>query len=112
MKPQVDDPVNIWALPKVATLRLLLLTLSNSVDIRRLMIDQTNQGNRQAVHLSDRQIKGLSAYLYTYAQPEHCYGLELIYPDQANGVLPPYRPQEGLNLEQAIEQLCLHFELN
>ncbi len=112
MNPQNPDKINIWALPKVAALRLLLLTLDEAVDIGHLSVENVGSNNREALYLSDRRIEGLSAYLYTYAQAEKHYGLELIFPDQSRGVSAPYQPLEGLTLEQTIEQLCLHFDLS
>ncbi len=111
MNPQSQDKLNIWALPKVTALRLLLLTLDEAVDIGHLSVDHISENNRQALYLSDHRIEGLSAYLFTYAQAEKRYGLELIYPSQSGGTLAPYRPLEGLSLDQTIEQLCLHFDL-
>jgi hypothetical protein len=112
MNPQNHDKINIWALPKVAPLRVLLLTLDTAVDIRHLSIENAGVHNREALYLSDRRIEGLNAYLYTYAQTDQRYGLELIFPIQAGGISAPYPPMEGLTLEQAIEQLCLHFDLS
>ncbi|MET0027237.1 MAG: hypothetical protein ABW101_06330 [Candidatus Thiodiazotropha sp.] len=112
MNTQSHDKLNIWALPKVTALRLLLLTLDGAVDIGHLSVDQIGENNREALYLSDHRIEGLSAYLFTYAQTEKHYGLELIYPSQSGGSMAPYLPLEGLTLEQAIEQLCLHFDLS
>jgi hypothetical protein len=102
---------NIWALPKAAELRLVLLTLKETVDIGRLILDCSDDTNRHALRLCDAQIAGLSAYLFTYGQSRQRYGLQLNYPGLAVGTLPPYGPMEALTLKQVIEQLCLHFEL-
>jgi hypothetical protein len=103
--------MNIWALPKSVDLRLLLLTLDQRVDIGRLSLDGDAECNRQQLHLSDESVDGLGAYLYTYAQTEGRYGLQLHYPTQLSGDSPPYNPMEELTLEQTAELLCLHFEL-
>ncbi len=102
--------MNIWALPKATELRLVLLTLDQQVDISRLVLDQTDD-HSQALRLFDTQIEGLSAYLYIYGQSETCYGLQLDYPSQLDGSMPPYNPMENLTLEQVIDLLCMHFEL-
>ena len=88
-----------------------MLALNHEVGIEGLTIDNTEEANTQALRLYDRHIEGLSAYLYTYAQPVNRYGLELSFPGQLTGETPPYRPMEALNLEQVIDQLCLHFDL-
>lgn len=85
--------------------------LEQSVGIDRLILDAAAEGHRQALHLQDMQIEGLSAYLFTFGQSEARYGLQLIYPGLLAGELPPYEPMEELTLEQVIEQLCMHFEL-
>lgn len=103
--------MNIWALPKVAELRLVLLTLDQTVAIGGLMLDDADAQNRQALRLYDAQTDGLSAYLYTYGQSEACYGLQLHYPAQLAGTMPPYDPMEELTLERVVDLLCMHFEL-
>lgn len=103
--------MNIWALPKATELRLVLLTLRESVDIGRLFLEGVEDNNRQALLLCDSQIEGLSAYLFTYGQSRERYGLQLNYPGLPAGTLPPYEPMEELTLGQVIEQLCMHFEL-
>lgn len=103
--------MNIWAIPKAAELRLVLLTLRETAGIDRLILDRCDDANRQALLLCDAQIKDLSAYLFTYGQPRERYGLQLNYPGLMNGTLPPYGPMEELTLEQVIDQLCMHFEL-
>lgn len=103
--------MNIWALPKAMELRLLLLTLDQSVDIGRLKIDCAGESDHQAIHLCDSANKGLNAYLYTYGQSEGRYGLQLHYPMQQNGASSPYDPLEELTLEQVVEHLFVHFDL-
>ena len=103
--------MNIWALPKATELRLLLLSLDQAVGISRLTLDCVDDSNHQAVRLCDAHIEGLNAYLYTYGQSEARYGLQLHYPTQLGGTMPPYDPMEELTLEQVVELLCMHFEL-
>jgi hypothetical protein len=103
--------MNIWALPKAAELRLVLLTLDQYVDITRLKIDLARDCHRQALHLCDTHAEGLSAYLYIYGQSDNRYGLQLDYPTQLSGVVQPYDPIEELTLEQVADLLCMHFEL-
>jgi hypothetical protein len=103
--------MNIWALPKATELRLVLLTLKESVGIGRLILDCAENSNRQALLLCDAQIEGLSAYLFTFGQSMERYGLQLNYPSLSAGSFPPYEPMEELTLKQVIDQLCMHFEL-
>jgi hypothetical protein len=106
--------MNIWALPKVTELRLLLLTLDQRIDIARLSFldDEVADPNHQELNITDSSHDGLSAYLYTYGQPEGCYGLHLHYPIQLTGLSSPYNPLEALSLEKTVELLCMHFELS
>ncbi len=111
MDPNDHQKLNIWALPKVTELRLVLLTLDATVGIGQLILDCVEDANRQAMRLRDARIEGLSAYLFTFGQSKARYGLQLYYPGLSGGALPPYEPMEELTLEQVIDQLCMHFEL-
>ncbi len=114
MNPNAHQSLNIWALPKAAELRLVLLAMKETVGIGRLILDcaeNTENSNRQALLLCDAQIEGLSAYLFTFGQSKERYGLQLNYPALSAGALPPYEPMEELTLKQVIDQLCMHFEL-
>jgi hypothetical protein len=106
--------MNIWALPKTTELRLLLLTLDQRVNISRLSFasDEITDANQQELNITDSCNDGLAAYLYTYGQPEGCYGLQLHYPYQPSGVTSPYDPLESLSLDKTVELLCMHFELS
>jgi hypothetical protein len=106
--------MNIWALSKTTEIRLLLLTLDQRVDIGRLSFasDEIADANQQELNISDNCNDGLGAYLYTYGQPEGCYGLQLHYPFQPSGVTYPYDPLEALTLDKTVELLCMHFELS
>jgi hypothetical protein len=103
--------MNIWAMHKAVELRLVLLTLKETVAISRLILDCADETNYQALLLCDAEIEGLSAYLFTYAQSRKRYGLQLNYPSLMGGDLSPYAPMEELRLEQVIDQLCMHFDL-
>ncbi|MEJ2455104.1 MAG: hypothetical protein P8103_13240 [Candidatus Thiodiazotropha sp.] len=111
MNPNAHQSLNIWALPKAAELRLVLLTMQETVSIGRLILDCAENPNRQALLLCDAQIEDLSAYLFTFGQSKERYGLQLNYPALSPGALPPYEPMEELTLKQVIDQLCMHFEL-
>ncbi|MEJ2395280.1 MAG: hypothetical protein P8045_15685 [Candidatus Thiodiazotropha sp.] len=98
-------------MPKTPALRLALIALEQRVSIDHLIIDCSSDSHHQALSLRHAEIGGLTAYLYTYAQSEKRYGLELYYPTQLPGEASPYGPMEELPLEQVIDQLCMHFEL-
>jgi hypothetical protein len=98
-------------MPKSPALRLVLIALEQRVSIDQLIIDYSSDFHHQALSLRHAEIIGLNAYLYTYAQSEKRYGLELHYPTQLPGEASPYGPMEELPLEQVIDQLCMHFEL-
>jgi hypothetical protein len=103
--------MNIWALPKDATIRVALLRLSGDHDLQELALDCDTERSRQAIRICHRRIPGLSAYLFTYAQPHGRYGLQLRYPTEAPGAAPPYGPLEEIDLERLTELLSMHFEL-
>ena len=103
--------MNIWALPKDPTIRLALLRLSGDYDLQELALDCDTERSRQAIRICHRRIPGLSAYLFTYAQPQSRYGLQLRYPTEDPGGTPPYGSLEEIDLQRLIELLSMHFEL-
>lgn len=103
--------MNIWTLPKEPSIRVALLVLQSSHDLIRLALDCSEEPNRQAVHLCDREMPGLGAYLFTYGQPADHYGLQLQYPTQAPGDVPPYDAFEELPLRRVVQLLSAHFDL-
>lgn len=104
-------PLNIWALRKEVTIRVALLRLSAGHGTEKLLLNCPVEPNPCAVWIGHREIPGLNAYLFTYAQPQGCYGLQLGYPGGDMDFVPPYPPLEAIRLKKLIEQLVIHFEL-
>lgn len=101
--------MNIWTLPKERAIRVALLRLAADFDMHELALCCGD--GWQAILICDRHRKGLSAYLYTYGQSQHHYGLELHYPSELEGATPHYNPLEEVELDRLIELLSMHFEL-
>jgi hypothetical protein len=87
MGNRTPPPVNIWALPKDAAIRVALLRLSGDYDLQELSLDCGTECSRQAIRICHRRLVGLSAYLFTHAHLEE------------------------IGLERLIELLSMHCEL-
>ena len=99
--------------PKHRSLSRLLALLHGPLASGRLSIDARWRDNEEAVGVYATHEPGVSAFIFTYAQPEGCYGIELGYPDaqavNAAGVQTAY---ELLEFDQALALLCTHFDLS
>lgn len=103
--------INIWALPKEGPIRVALLRLSDAYGLEKLLLDWPAAADARAVWICHRSTPELNAYLYTHGQARGRYGLQLGYPAEAGGAMPPYPPLEAIGLGSLIEHLCIHFEL-
>ena len=101
--------MNIWTLPKEQTIRVALLRLAAEFVMHGLALCCGD--GWEATLICDRYRCGLNAYLYTYGQSQHHYGLQLHYPTEAQGGVPHYQPLEEVGLERLIELLSMHFDL-
>ena len=99
--------MNVWAIEKEFTLKHFLIELvhrhgENIFSLR----DRTNQF--QAVELYRSDNPELSAYIYTFAQTEGKYAVDLKYPLAKHNIIGA---NENLSLEQLLSIVSIHFDL-
>lgn len=104
--------MNIWALDKDESIKLLLLLLSQQLGASNFVIDDRQDLDPRAVRLLKADKKGISAYLYTYGQDSDTYGVHLELPvhrerNRSNDI----EIFEGISIERLVDILCVHFDL-
>ena len=60
--------MNIWAIDKDISIKLLLILLDEKLNLEQFSIAQTDDLNSKAIRFSDPQTEDLSAYIYSYGQ--------------------------------------------
>jgi len=108
----LTDEVNIWAFEKDISIKLLLVLLTEALSADNFHISQNHNLDVRSVRLFKKDNAHLSAYIYTYGQPENCYGLHLEYPfhDEMD-ISSSMDIHEGLSFESLLELLAVHFDL-
>ncbi|WP_020159852.1 MULTISPECIES: hypothetical protein [Methylobacter] len=96
--------VNVWAIDKDITLKLLLLELVRLYGENTLAL-KTREQNRQAIELCLPHDPAVSAYVYTFAQNRGCYGIDLRYPISEHNIIGE---NENLSLDQVLEIITTH----
>ena len=72
---------NLWGLDKDPSIKTILLLLQHEVGPNGFMLLDEDKLNNKAVRIiSAKNPNELSAYLYSYAQREERYGLDLEFP--------------------------------
>ena len=108
-----DSIKNIWRLEKAAEIKALLIMLQHEVGPEGFMLLDVDQLNEKAVRITSSATQSeLSAYLYSYAQREGRYGLDLEFP-----YLIETRADDqtirlnDLSDEEALEKIIAHLEI-
>ena len=104
--------MNIWALDKDESIKLLLLLLNQQLGASSFVIDVRQDLDPKAVRLLKADKQGISAYLYTYGQDTDTYGVHLELPvheerDRSNDM----EIYEGISIERLVDILCVHFDV-
>jgi hypothetical protein len=104
--------MNIWALEKDESIKLLLLLLTEQLGQNNFLIDESQELDPRAIRLLKADEQGISAYLYTYGQePEH-YGVHLELPVLVErSRSDDMEIHEGIHLERLVDMLCVHFDV-
>jgi len=96
--------MNIWAIEKDITLKLLLFELVHRYGQDTLTLN-SKELHFQAIDISKLDEPNLSAYIFTFAQDPGRYGVDLKYPISAHNIVGE---NEGLNLDQTLEIIAIH----
>lgn len=102
----MDGGNNIWSLNKNHAVKLLLLRLAEHFQSAELRYPSPANYDDQAIRIMSRATD-MSLYVYTYGQPDGCYGIDLEYPGPSESVFTEER-FEGLELEKALEVIAAH----
>lgn len=104
--------MNIWALEKDESIKLLLLLLREQLGPGGFVIEDSQELHPRAIRLAKIDEPSISAYLYTYGQEAGTYGVHLELPDHAEeGGSNAMGIYEGVRLERLASMLCVHFDL-
>ena len=96
--------MNVWAINKETSLKLLLLELVHRYGENTLGLNNREQ-HFQAIELCTLDNPSLSAYIYTFAQNPGHYGIDLKYPISTHNIVGE---NENLTLEQIIGIIDVH----
>jgi hypothetical protein len=96
--------MNVWAIDKDLPLKVLLLELVHRYGENTLALN-TQEQHQQAIELCMANDKGLSAYIYTFAQIPGRYGIDLRYPIPAHNSVGEH---ENLTFDQVLDVIAIH----
>ena len=96
--------MNVWAINKDQSLKLLLLELVHRYGENTLALMEREQ-HFQAFELCKLNDPSLSAYIYTFGQNAGLYGIDLKYPIPAHNIVGE---NENLTFDQIIEIISTH----
>lgn len=104
--------MNIWSCNKHKSIKLLLFKVVKQFGDEHVCIESRDNKDYFSVALIKPDQPEVSAYIYTYGQTRDEYGLHIEYPwfgeDGLNDTLYAY---DGLNINQVINTLATHFEI-
>jgi hypothetical protein len=104
--------MNIWALDKDESIKLLLLLLREQLGPGSFVILENQTLHPRAVRLAKNDEPSISAYLYTYGQEAGTYGIHLELPDHEDvSASNDMEIHEGIGIERLMDMLCVHFDI-
>jgi hypothetical protein len=104
--------MNIWALDKHESIKVLLLLLSEQVGTEKLVLSERQEVDERAVRLAKSDEPLISAYLYTYGQAEGRCGVHLEYPQHdESDISSSLDVYENVPVEALADMLSVHFDL-
>lgn len=104
--------MNIWALDKDESIKVLLLLLCELLPQESYLVDESQELNSKSVRLLKADEQSISAYLYTYGQEANTYGVHLELPENAErSRTSELEVYESLGIDHLVEILCVHFDV-
>lgn len=104
--------MNIWALDKDESIKLLLLLLRDKLGDDNLLLSARQDVDARAVRLAKADDPVISAYLYTYGQDEGRCGVHLEYPQHAGSdISSSLDVYENVGINALVDMLSVHFNL-
>lgn len=104
--------MNIWALDKDESIKVLLLLLRDKVGADNLVLSSRQEVNAKAVRLAKLDDPLISAYLYTYGQDEGKCGIHLEFPQHdESDISSSLDVHENVGIDALVDMLSVHFDL-
>jgi hypothetical protein len=104
--------INIWALSKHKTIKLLLFQLQEQLAQGNFSVEDTGCKEYYEVSLVKPDQPEVRAYVYIYGQLKDLYGIHLEYPFNSENEYSNSSPfYEDLTLQQVIKILASHFDV-
>lgn len=105
--------VNIWAIEKDPSIKLLLLLLNEAISADNFYISDNHQLDSRAIRIYKTDDYLMSAYIYTYGQNEGYYGVHLEFPFHDDmDISSSLDIYEGIRFESLVDLLQTHFDLS
>lgn len=104
--------INIWALLKHKTIKLLLFQLQEQLAQGNFLLEDTGGNEYYAISMVKANQEEVRAYVYIYGQLKDLYGIHLEYPFNSENEYSNSSPfYEDLSLKQVIKILASHFDV-
>ena len=103
--------MNIWAIDKDISIKLLLILLDEKLNLDQFSIHQTDDLDSKAIRFSDPQVEDLCAYIYSYGQVQDPYGVQLEFPRHESTQFYTTETFEEVTLTRLVDVLTVHFNL-
>jgi len=104
--------VNIWAIEKDNSIKLLLLLVTEALSADNFHISENHNLDVRSVRLFKKDDSLISAYIYTYGQLEERYGLHLEFPfHNEMDISSSMDIYEGISFKTLVDLLSVHFDL-
>ncbi|TVZ38823.1 hypothetical protein P886_3205 [Alteromonadaceae bacterium 2753L.S.0a.02] len=102
--------MNIWSLEKDLAIKHLLLLLEHDFAADSYLIEHHTKTDPKAIFICHRETPAMRAYIYTIAQREDRYGVQLEFPPQ-NAPVNLMETYENLRYGALKEILAVHLDL-
>jgi len=104
--------MNIWALDKHDSIKVLLLLLSERIGSGQLALSERQETDSRAVRLTKRDAPLISAYLYTYGQDKGRCGVHLEFPQHdESDISSSLDVYENVGIDALTDMLSVHLDL-
>lgn len=104
--------MNVWSLNKHDDIRALLLEIQIRFGDNSFAVDKIVEQDLHGISLHKPGNKEIRAYVHTYGQADHLYGMHLEYPSfNENDFAEELKIFDDQSMEQVIDSLSCHFDI-
>lgn len=105
--------MNIWSLYKHRRIKLLLFTLQHQLGHDNFNVEDDDETDYLSIELTSPGQPDIRAYIYIHGRSKFLYGIHLEYPWYSENVFSnEVLVYEGLSMQQVINILSTHFEVD